>query len=167
VTTVWNRIWESLLPFALWCNETWMGQTVRDSQWTFATVEVIHLWGLTILLGSVLVVYLRLAGLAMRGHSIPHLARQFAPWTGTGLGIMVVSGAMLFLSEAVKCVESEPFRIKMALFFPAVLFHFVLYRKMIRIPDGDSNPIFGKFAAVCAGSLWVGVGIAGRWIGFY
>lgn len=164
---MWNQAWESFRPFFLWCNETWIGQTVRESKWTFAIVEVVHLWGLTILIGSLLVLYLRLAGLTMRGQPIGHVARQFAPWTILGLSVMVMSGAALFLSEAVKCLESEPFRIKMALFFPAVFFHFALYRKMIRVQEEHFNPILGKLAGAFAGILWLGVGIAGRWIGFY
>ena len=164
---MWNQAWESFRPFFLWCNETWIGQTVRESTWTFATVEVVHLWGLTILLGSVLVLYLRLAGLAMRSQPIEHVARQFAPWTILGLSVMVLSGGTLFLSEAVKCLESDPFRIKMALFFPAVLFHFWLYRKILRVQRGRFNPILEKLAGAFAATLWLGVGIAGRLIGFY
>jgi hypothetical protein len=164
---VWNQAWESFRPFFLWCNETWIGQTVRESTWTFAIVEVFHLWGLTILLGSVLVLYLRLAGLTLRSQSIEQVARQFAPWTAVGVSLMVISGGTLFLSEAVKCLESDPFRIKMALFFPALLFHFGLYRKSIRGREEHFSPMLGKLAAAFALTLWLGVGIAGRWIGFY
>ena len=70
------------------------------------------------------------------------------------------------MSEAVKCLESDPFRIKMAFLLPAVLFHFTLYRKLRR-SEGHLNLMWGKLAAVVASSLWLGVGIAGRWIGFY
>ena len=63
-------------------------------------------------------------------------------------------------------LESDPFRIKMSFLLPAVLFHFTLYRKMRRT-EGHSNPLWGKLAAVVASGLWLGVGIAGRWIGFY
>ena len=164
---MWNQAWESFRPFFLWCNETWIGQTVRESKWTFAIVEVVHLLGLTILLGSLLVLYLRLAGLAMRSQSIEHVARQFAPWTAFGLSVMVMSGGTLFLAEAVKCLESGPFRIKMALFFPAVLFHFGLYRKVIRVQEEHFDPMLGKLAGAFAGTLWLAVGIAGRWIAFY
>jgi len=163
---VWNQTWESFRPFFLWCNETWIGQAVRASKWAFAIVEVVHLWGLAILVGSLAVLYLRLAGLAMRHQTVPQVARQFAPWTVAGLSLMAASGGTLFLSEAVKCLESDPFRIKMAFLLPAVLFHFTLYRKLKR-SEGHLNLMWGKLAAVVASSLWLGVGIAGRWIGFY
>jgi hypothetical protein len=156
-----------MLPFFAWCQESWIGQSVRESPWAFAFVEVVHLWGLTILLGSLLMTYLRLAGLSMRTQTVEQVARQLAPWTLVGLSIMVVSGGTLFLSEALKCWESEPFRIKMTLFFPALLFHSWLYRQMKGPPEGRWSPALRTLAAGVAGSLWLGVGIAGRWIGYY
>ena len=78
-----------------------------------------------------------------------------------------MSGGTLFLSEAMKCWESEPFRIKMTLFFPAVFFHFVVARRIGRAPEERFPPMLRKLAAGFAGILWLGVGIAGRWIGYY
>lgn len=160
---MWNELWESFRPFFVWCNETSLGQAVRESTWAFAVVEVIHLWGLTILLGSLLVLYLRVTGFVMRTQPIDDVARQFAPWTLVGMGVMAISGGTLFLAEAMKCLESGPFRIKMALLVPAVVFHFALYWNVTRSEPGRLT----KVAGVVAATLWLGVGIAGRWIGFY
>ena len=55
----------------------------------------------------------------------------------------------------------------MALFFPAVLLHFGLYRKVIRVQEVHFNPMLEKLAGAFAGTLWLAVGIAGRWIAFY
>jgi hypothetical protein len=164
---MWNQVWESFRPFFLWCNGTWIGQSVRESTWAFAVVEVVHLWGLTILLGSLLVLYLRLSGLAMKSQTVAYVARRFAPGTVFGLILMIVSGGTLFLAEALKCLESGPFRIKMALFVPAVLFHFGLYRKITTLRKRPLNPAFAIAGSTIAAALWLGVGIAGRLIGFY
>jgi hypothetical protein len=164
---VWNQAWESFRPFFLWCNETWIGQSVRESTWAFAFVEVIHLWGLTMLLGSLLMVYLRVTGLAMRTEPVESIARQFAPWNLVGLIVMVLSGGTLFLAEALKCLENDPFRIKMALLLPAVFFHYGLYRKVSQVHARPLSPALAKLGGAIAAALWLGVGIAGRWIGFY
>jgi hypothetical protein len=161
---VWEQAWDAALPFFEWAEETAIGEAVRDSVWAFAILEVLHLWGLTILLGSLFVVYLRVAGFGLRTQPVAELARRLAPWTLAGLGIMVFSGSALFLSEALKCWESAPFRIKMTLFVPALLVHFTLARS---IRNETTNPILHKATAGFAAMLWLGVGIAGRWIGYY
>ena len=145
-----------------------LGMAVRNSKWTFAITEVAHLWGLAILLGASMVLYLRMAGLTLRHQPVSQVARQFGPWALAGLALMATSGGLLFMSEALKCLESPPFRIKMAFLFPAIIFHFTIYRKMKR---GDESalfsPILGKLTAAVATTLWLGVGISGRLIGFY
>jgi hypothetical protein len=164
---VWEQAWQAARPFFMWAEETWLGESVRDSVWAFAVLEVVHLWGLTILLGSLFVVYLRVAGFGFRNQSPGQVARQFAPWNIAGLSVMVVSGGSLFVSEAMKCWESEPFRLKMTLFLPAVMFHFALTRRIRSDRGRDLHPVLRKLAAGFAGMLWLGVGIAGRWIGYY
>ncbi len=141
---------------------------VRESKWAFAVTETVHMWALAVLLGAVMVLYLRMAGLAMLHQPVYQVARQFGRWTMAGLAVMILTGGLLFMSEALKCFESPPFRIKMAILFPAIILHFTIYRKMKR---GDESPLFspvpGKFTAAVAAALWLGVGIAGRLISFY
>ena len=165
---MWNESWEYFRPFFVWCNGSVVGTAVRESTWAFAVTETVHMWALAVLLGAAMVLYLRMAGLAMLHQPISEVARQFGRWTVAGLAVMATSGGLLFMSEAVKCLESAPFRIKMAILFPAIIFHFTIYQKMKR---GDESPLFspvlGKLTAVVAATLWLGVGIAGRLISFY
>jgi hypothetical protein len=165
---MWNQCWEYFRPFFVWCNESVVGTAIRESRWAFAVTETIHLWGLAVLLGAAMVLYLRMAGLAMQHQPVSQVARQFGRWTVGALAVMITSGGLLFMSEAVKCFESSPFRIKMTILFPTIILHFTIYHKMKR---GDESPLFssvlGKFTAAVAATLWLGVGIAGRLISFY
>ena len=67
---------ESLRPFIMSAYNAPVSLWVRESSWAFATLEVVHLFGLTMLLGSVLMLSLRSFGLTMRKHSIGQVARD-------------------------------------------------------------------------------------------
>ena len=71
---------------------------------------------------------------------------------------MLITGFLLFTSEAVKCYGNDSFRAKMVLLFTALLFRFALYPKLTQS--------WGKLAAGLSLVLWFSVGLAGRAIGF-
>ena len=52
----------SLLSFFMWCENSAIGDAIRNSKWLFPFIEAIHLLGLAIIGGAVLVVDLRLFG---------------------------------------------------------------------------------------------------------
>jgi len=164
---MWNASWEYFRPFFVWCNESTVGTAVRESTWAFAVTETVHLWALAILLGAAMVLYLRMAGLAMQHQPASQVARQFGRWTVGALAVMATSGGLLFMSEAIKCLESSPFRIKMVTLLPTIILHFTIYHKMKR---GDESllfgPVLGKLTAAVAATLWLSIGLAGRLISF-
>ena len=159
--------WQSLRPFFEWSYGSAVAVWIRDSTWVFAWLEVFHLLGLTVLLGTVLVLSLRLSGLAMQHQPVAQLAREMSPWSSAGLALMIATGSLMFSSEAMKCFDSEPFRFKMVFLFLAIIFHFTLYRKVSRTNEDRFRPVLGKLAAGIALVLWFGVGAAGRAIAFY
>ena len=159
--------WQSLRPFFEWSYSSAVAVWIRDSTWVFAWLEVFHLLGMTVLLGTVLVLSLRLAGLAMQHQPVARLAGEMSPWTSAGLALTIATGSLMFASEAMKCFESEPFRLKMVFLFLAIIFHFTLYRKVSRTNEDHFRPVLGKLAAGIALVLWFGVGAAGRAIAFF
>src|ERR1051325_6378929 len=118
----------SLLPFFQWCDSTWLAETIRDSRLYFPIIETFHLFALTILLGAVIVLDLRLCGLIMRKQPVRQVAEDLSPWAFWSLVIILGSGLLLFLSEALKCYASKPFQVKMLFLFPALIFHYTIYR---------------------------------------
>jgi len=157
-------MWSSLLPFFQWCESTWLGTAIRDSRIAFPVIETFHLFALTMLLGSIVVMNLRLAGFMMRRQPVSQVARDLAPWTLSGLLVMLLTGTMLFLSEAMKCYANPSFRVKMMILFPAIIFHYTIYRKMTQ-PD-EVRVLWGRLVAGFSLVLWFGVGLAGRAIGY-
>jgi hypothetical protein len=148
----------SLLPFFQWCDSSWLGTTIRNSQFLFPVIEMFHLFALTILLGTTLIISLRLLGVMFQQQTFPELASSLMPWNLWSLAVMLCTGFLLFTSEAVKCYGNYSFRAKMVLLFTALLFRFALYPQLTRN--------WGKLAAGLSLVLWFSVGLAGRAIGF-
>ena len=86
----------SLLPFFEWCENTAIGEAVRNSLWLFPVIEAFHLVALALIGGAVLLVNMRLLGLVLRGRPVSELARDAHPWFLGGLVVMFASGVPLF-----------------------------------------------------------------------
>jgi len=142
------------------------GQMIKNSTWAFAVIESVHLLALAVIGGAVLVVDLRMLGFGLRRQTVAELARDAQPILAASLMVMLLTGAMLFMSEAVKCYYSTPFWVKMSSLALAILFTFTVRRKITRADEGRISPIGYKTVAVLSLALWFTVGAAGRWIGF-
>src|SRR6266851_8555234 len=70
----------SLLPFFQWCENSGVGETIRNSSWLFPVIESFHLLGLAVIGGAVLVVDLRLFGFGLRRQSVAQLAQDAQRW---------------------------------------------------------------------------------------
>ena len=142
------------------------GQLIKNSSWAFAVTESVHLLALSVIGGAVLIVDLRMLGLGLRRQAVADIARDAQPIFVASLVVMLVTGAMLFMSEAVKCYASYPFRIKMSSLALAILFTFTVRRMVTRAAAGRVSPGSYRIVALVSLMLWFTVGAAGRWIGF-
>ena len=158
-----------LLPFFQWCQDTALGTGIRNSTYWFPWIEVFHLLGLAVLGGTILAVDMRVLGVILRREPVARLAKSLQPLMVAGLIVMLVSGVLLFLSEAMKCYENVPFRLKMIFLFAAILFTFTVRRRVTASLVEETAPIrtWMKFMSVISLLLWSGVGVMGRGIGFY
>jgi hypothetical protein len=152
--------------FFEWCDKLAVSDTIRNSKILFPIVETFHLLALTVLLGSVLLVALRLMGSGLRKQSVTAVAAALFPIINWSLAVMLVSGFLLFCSEAIKCYENPPFFFKMTMLAASVVFHFAVVR-----PAANARARAGRVRLVASGltSLvcWFSVAVGGRAIGFY
>jgi len=148
-----------------WCSTTAPIVFVRDSKFGMPAVQSVHLVGITVLLASVLVLALRLAGLAMTDWPLPWLERQLKPWAVGALTLVVLSGTLIFVGTPAKYLASNPFRVKMALLGLAVLFHVAVVRRFL-VMEPDARPRRHLVVAAVSLSVWFLVGWAGRAIAF-
>ncbi len=154
-----------LLTFAEWCEATWLGTLVRDSLWAFPVIEAVHLLGLCLLGGTLLVVDLRMLGLGLRRQTIAELARDARPWLVAAVVVMLVTGVMLFLSEAVKCYYNPSFRVKAVTLPIALVYTFAIRERLTHDPLLDTSWKSRSVATISI-ALWFTVAAAGRGVGY-
>jgi hypothetical protein len=153
---------ESFLRYFEWCGNTWLGTSVRDTVWAFPLIETFHLLALAVLLGSVLMVNLRVFGLGKQYGPAAQMARQMEPWMLVSIGVLIASGIPMAFSEPMKCFESISFPIKMGLILLGIASQLTIQRKWVIA--GDTTARKAKFAAVLSIAIWTLVGAAGKGI---
>ncbi len=134
-------------------------------EWVFPVVESIHICGFTLLVGTIVILDLRLLGLRLLSRSISQVARDLAPWIWTGIILQLTTGPYLFSGDPSEYVQIAAFRTKMILLLVALIFHFTVIR-VATAPSRDSAPLgWRRLAAVASLGLWASVMLAGMWIG--
>jgi hypothetical protein len=155
-----------MMPTVQWLGHTAIAEAIHNSSWLFPFVEIFHLLALALLGGTVLLIDLRFFNLGFKSKTIPELFRDVQPWFILSLAVMLLSGFLLFMSEAVKMYTNEAFRYKMLFLALALLFTFTIHRSIALKETKPVPPILGKLAALISLALWAGVGLGGRAIGF-
>src|SRR5687768_230036 len=110
------------ITFFEWCESTALGTAIRESVWYFPVIEGFHLVALALLGGAALLVDLRLLGALFPCVPTAQLARDARPWLLGSIAVMLATGVLLFLSEAVKCFYNTAFWIKMTALLLSLVF---------------------------------------------
>ncbi len=154
----------SWLPFFQWCEATRIGHGIKESLWLFPVIESVHLLGLAVLGGSLLIVDLRMLGFGLRDQAVSSVARDARPWLLGSIAVMLVTGLALFLSESVKCYYSPAFWVKITTIPIAALFTLTVRQRVATVAVDAT--LVTRLVAVVSLALWFSVAAAGRWIGF-
>jgi hypothetical protein len=155
-----------LLPVFEWMEHTPVGQSIRHSAALIATLEIVHLVGLALLVGTILMVDLSLLGHGIGDHPVSRIARELSNWTLAGLAIMLGSGPLILFSEAVRCYKTPAFWIKMALLAMALAFHFTIHRR-VTLAEPPATHAGARLAAGVSLALWIGVALAAKGIAIF
>ncbi len=156
---------QSLQPFFYWYGHTPLANMMSNSKVLIASAQIAHLLGMTLLLGTIMMVDLTLLGFGIKRYPVSRVAKELAPWTAAGLVIMFVTGPLNLASEAMKCYDATFFWIKMGLLVPAVLFYFTVHRR-VRMADPPVSGFRARLVACVSLTLWFGIALAAKFIGF-
>ena len=156
----------TLLELCRWIQNSSLLVAMRSSPWLFPMIATIHLFGLAMIGGSVLIVDLRLLGFGLRRQPVSRLARDAEPWLLRGLLVSVSTGGLLFMCFATKYYYLTFFWVKMASLLLVLLFTFSLRRRVTMSDGTHMRPVWNKAVALVSLSLWTTVAIGGRLIGF-
>jgi hypothetical protein len=156
----------SILEFCRWVQYSAPLVAMRASPWLFPVIATIHLMGLALIGGSVLVVDLRLLGLGLRSQPVAALARDAERWLFRGLVVMVSTGILLFMCFATKYYFLTFFWVKMAALLLVIVFTLSVRRRVVMGSEADVSPMRCKLVALVSLFLWTTVAVGGRYIGF-
>jgi hypothetical protein len=140
---------------------------MRSSPWLFPVIASIHLMGLSLIGGAVLVGDLRLLGFGLSRQQLSAVTRDAERWLTAGLFVMVPTGILQFMCFATKYYFLTFFWVKMAALFLVIAFTFTVRRRIVAKVDATpSHRGLARLAALVSLSLWTTVAFGGRWIGF-
>lgn len=151
--------------------ESWpVSVGIRQSSWMFPAFESVHVIAITLVVGSVMIVDLRVLGLASLRQRITDLSQSVLPWTWGAFVVALISGAFLFAAKAHTYFDNVNFRLKMLLMAAAFLnmlaFHYGPYRSVRTWDAGRRAPAMAMVGCGLSLTFWVLIVAMGRWIGF-
>lgn len=142
---------------------------MRHDLWLYPIVEIVHITGFVLLVGSIIMLDMRLLGLS-KTLSVRALARHVLPWSIGALLLIVPSGLMMFIAHAGDFISNTAFIVKMSLLFcagiNAAAFHAGVFRSAAAWDSGVASPPAARLHALLSLIIWVGVLACGRLLAY-
>lgn len=143
---------------------------IQRSSWGFQAVETVHVLAFSLVVGTITIVDLRLLDLASKSCAVTEIMRDCLRWTWIAFFIAAIAGFLMFITKATIYFNDGPFRLKMLLLAAAAvnmaIFHFGIFRSVEKWDKGCPVPTFARIAGAISLTLWIGVLVSGRWVGF-
>ena len=136
---------------------------LNTNEWSFPLLEIIHIVGFAIAMGTIFMVDLRLIGIGMRRQLSSQLSKDLAPWTLGGLAAVLISGPLIFSSDPNMYMNNTSFQLKMGALLIAILYQYTIHRK---VAFSDPSPMVGALTGIVSVALWVSVVAGGIFIAF-
>ena len=158
-----SGIWRTLeqLPWAI---------AIREGASLFPMIESVHVLAVALVVGTIMIVDLRLLGLPDGEKAVRRLTAEILPYTWSFFGLAALSGGLMFISRAADYAAAVPFQIKFLCLALAGLNMAVFQRFTFRSVDAWDRrtppPLAAKLAGALSLCLWLAVIVFGRWTGF-
>jgi hypothetical protein len=156
----------SIIEICHYIQNTSWAEGLRQADFAFPLIEGTHIMALSISVGLILMLDLRLLRLAFQSERVSKVMHQVMPWALPGFAIMFVTGLVLFLAQAESAYTNYYFRVKMlmllALGVNAAIFQFKFYPNMAAWDLGETVPAGAKVVAAISLVFWMLVIVCGR-----
>lgn len=142
---------------------------MKSSTWLFPIVETFHILGFALLVGSIVMLDLRILGLN-RSLPVTLLARHTLPWTLGGAGMAVLAGALLFVAQIDEMLGNRLFMLKMGLLTlaacNAAFFHSYPWATVANWDRDQPAPRAAQVSALLSIVIWIAIIFCGRFIAY-
>lgn len=157
--------------FALWLASTPPSVFIQEhNAWAIPAIQSVHIVGIALVMGSVLMIDLRILGWAWTDQSLRHTTHRFGPWLTGSLWLLLATGLLMVVGEPVRELVSFSFWLKMALVAIGALVA-VSFQRALRHDEQQwehtlvHQPSI-KLLAVGTFMVWIAVIFLGRLIAY-
>lgn len=156
--------------FCDWLAGTPPSLVIQTVSWIIPAVQSVHIMAITVVVGSVLMVNMKLLGVTGRGAAVSALTHRFLPWVWVALLVLLTTGLILIAAEPRRDLLNNVFRLKMLLVVLVGAATFWLQTSVDQNPAAwgvqPDRPWRARMIAIVSLTIWVGVIICGRWIAY-
>ena len=157
--------------FALWLATTSPSVFIQEhNAWTIPAIQSVHIVGIALVMGSVLMIDLRILGLAWADQTLRQTTRRFGPWLTGSLWLLLATGLLMVIGEPVRELVTFSFWLKMTLVaigaLVAVLFQRTLRRHERQWEDTLVHRSSVKALAIVTFLTWACIIVLGRLIAY-
>ena len=146
-----------------------IAKAMREQLWLYPAVEVVHIVGFVILVGSVAMFDLRVLGLS-KGVPVRALARHLLPWSVGALLLIVPTGLLMFAAHAGDFLGNRAFQVKMALLLTAgmnaAFFHTGPYQSVASWDTDATAPVGARISVAASIAIWIAIIACGRLLAY-
>jgi cytochrome bd-type quinol oxidase subunit 2 len=143
---------------------------MRENDILFPWIESFHVLAIVLVVGTILIVDLRLIGVASRNRALTLVLREVLPYTWIAFAVAAVTGSLLFASNATKYAHNVFFQAKMMLLLIAAcnmaIFHLMRAHEYANGHRAEYTALAARTAGTLSLVIWVTLVACGRWIGF-
>jgi len=159
----------SLVQFSDWLYATPISSFIRDAGWIIPAAQSIHIVAIAVLMGSGIVLNLKLVGLLAKTESARAVFQRYMPWLWSALVVLLSTGVVLTTAEPNRELTNWVFWTKMVLvligFFSTLVIRIPMQRD--ELAGGASAWRFAvKPLGLLSLSIWVVIIVCGRWIAY-
>lgn len=150
--------------------ETAAATALREDASLFPWIEAVHVLALSVVVGSVAIIELRLLGVAGLKRPVSRVLEDLLPCAWVSFAVAVLTGFALFASNALTYAHNSFFLGKLALLLGvglnALFFHAAVERSIQRWDTASRTPLPARLSGLVSLAGWLGVVTCGRWVGF-
>ena len=133
-------------------------------------IQTVHILGIAVVMGSVVLLDLRILGLAVPSQKITEMTNRLMPWLWWALASNLISGAFFLFGRPIRYFNNPIFGWKVSFLIPAVLlalfFHMMNNREEGYWESSSKRLWSARAIALLSLFLWIMVAMAGRWIAY-